>query len=267
MGPVSMAGGFAGQVKMRFAETIEQVELNARNLHDLTAGSPKERAFHRTRVANALHHVVVDGEEGVIFAPAKWCGAASNDMDSYFGNKDPVTDHFRRVLRRIGYRQISPGHAEHQRYYDEFSAYCARFGFTHSKPPVGDRHYHVLVDSERNLYPDELPEDSTSFWEGTKKTSIVNRYERDSRARKSCIASKGASCVVCEFNFGQAYGDLGAGFIHVHHIVPLAEIAESYRVNPETDLEPVCPNCHAMLHKEIPPLSIEKLRSIIREYR
>jgi hypothetical protein len=51
----------------------------------------------------------------------------------------------------------------------------------------------------------------------------------------------------------------GAGFIHVHHRKPLALIGRSYAVNPVKDLVPVCPNCHAMLHTQNPPLSVEEL--------
>jgi 5-methylcytosine-specific restriction protein A len=53
----------------------------------------------------------------------------------------------------------------------------------------------------------------------------------------------------------------------VHHLRPLAEIGAEYVLDPEVDLRPVCPNCHAMLHRTRPPMSIEALatlRSVIR---
>ncbi|WP_206431606.1 HNH endonuclease [Deinococcus psychrotolerans] len=61
------------------------------------------------------------------------------------------------------------------------------------------------------------------------------------------------------------YGPVAYGFIHVHHSKPLSEIGERYTVNPETDLMPVCPNCHAMLHRTQPPLTTEQLRELIQE--
>ena len=39
----------------------------------------------------------------------------------------------------------------------------------------------------------------------------------------------------------------------------------AYVVNPSTDLVPVCPNCHAMLHKENPPLSVDALKDVLRD--
>ncbi|MGZ0084928.1 HNH endonuclease [Caldibacillus thermoamylovorans] len=49
--------------------------------------------------------------------------------------------------------------------------------------------------------------------------------------------------------------------MEVHHLIPLSEIGEQYTVNPFDDLRPVCPNCHAMLHRG--NLSIEELREIV----
>jgi HNH endonuclease len=111
--------------------------------------------------------------------------------------------------------------------------------------------------------PSELITDDpahTSFWEGSRTTVLVNRYERDPRARKNCIQKYGAVCSVCGFDFAQRYGPIGVGFIHVHHIVSLSSVGRKYKVDPIADLRPVCPNCHEMLHRQNPPLSIEELK-------
>jgi 5-methylcytosine-specific restriction protein A len=98
------------------------------------------------------------------------------------------------------------------------------------------------------------------YWEGATYQITVNRYERDARARRACIQHHGCKCVVCGFNFESVYG-IGEGFIHVHHLTSLAEIDEEYEVNPVTDLIPVCPNCHAMLHWYTPAITCEELRA------
>jgi predicted HNH restriction endonuclease len=46
----------------------------------------------------------------------------------------------------------------------------------------------------------------------------------------------------------------------VHHLRPLSGIAEEYEIDPVEDLRPVCPNCHAMLHRKTPPYTIDELR-------
>ena len=50
-------------------------------------------------------------------------------------------------------------------------------------------------------------------------------------------------------DFEETYGELGRGFIHVHHLVPISSIGKTYQIDPINDLAPVCPNCHAMLHR------------------
>ncbi|WP_085987278.1 DUF3427 domain-containing protein [Pseudomonas alabamensis] len=95
--------------------------------------------------------------------------------------------------------------------------------------------------------------------EGGAKFVTTKIYERDRGARLKCTHHWGWKCFVCKFDFSEKYGELGEKFIHVHHLKPLAEIGESYELNPVTDLRPVCPNCHAMLHRKFPALSIEDL--------
>lgn len=109
---------------------------------------------------------------------------------------------------------------------------------------------------------DEIPNPETVF-EGVKKEIIVNRYERNREAREKCIAAHGYKCAVCGMDFEKIYGEIGRGFIHVHHVVPLSTIGKEYELNPIKDLVPVCPNCHAMLHRKDPPYKIEELNIII----
>lgn len=109
------------------------------------------------------------------------------------------------------------------------------------------------------IHPEELT-DAREFMEGAKKKITVNAYERDLRAREACIRKYGYSCQVCGMTFENTYGDIGKGFIHVHHKKPLAGRRGDYSVKPTIDLVPVCPNCHAMLHSRNPPLGIEELK-------
>lgn len=98
------------------------------------------------------------------------------------------------------------------------------------------------------------------YVEGATQVVTVNRYERSPEARKACIDHWGTSCSVCEMSFAARYGELGAGFINVHHLDPLGASDGEHVVDPVADLRPVCPNCHAMLHRRNPPMTIEELR-------
>lgn len=100
--------------------------------------------------------------------------------------------------------------------------------------------------------------------EGSVKHITVNVYERSAEARTICINRYGLNCSICGFNFEETYGEIGAGYIHVHHLKPLSQIGKGYKLNPLKDLRPVCPNCHAMLHQHKPTYSIEELKAVIK---
>jgi predicted HNH restriction endonuclease len=110
---------------------------------------------------------------------------------------------------------------------------------------------------------DEIPP-SQRFPEGASTKVLVNRYGRDPRARRACLAHWGWDCAVCGFNFARVYGGIGEQFMHVHHLRDLASLGGSYHIDPIQDLRPVCPNCHAMLHQRRSALPIAELQEQLR---
>ena len=66
-------------------------------------------------------------------------------------------------------------------------------------------------------------------------------------------------------DFEETYGETGKDYIHVHHITPLSDIGERYKLDPVKDLRPVCPNCHAMIHRQKPSLTIEALKALMKK--
>lgn len=94
--------------------------------------------------------------------------------------------------------------------------------------------------------------------EGARVDVVQSRSERKPMNRAACLKAHGYACVVCGIDFGERYGPIGEGFIHVHHLRPLAE--GERMVDPVADLRPLCPNCHAMAHRKDPPWSIEELK-------
>lgn len=117
------------------------------------------------------------------------------------------------------------------------------------------------------LRPVQLTEEITEsegLFEGAVCQVVLNAYERNLVARARCIAHYGLSCVACGFNFGAVYGSLAEGLIHVHHIKPLSEIRAKYEVDPLADLRPVCPNCHAVIHRGGKSRSIQEVRRLLK---
>ncbi len=110
--------------------------------------------------------------------------------------------------------------------------------------------------------PRNVPQPTTAT-EGAPKARRSTVYERSSINRDRCIQIHGTTCAVCGMSFGKQYGSLGEGFIHVHHIRPLGEVGTAHEVDPEKDLRPVCPNCHAMIHQRQPPFAIDEIKRML----
>ncbi len=74
-------------------------------------------------------------------------------------------------------------------------------------------------------------------------------------------------------NFLARYGEIGKGFIQVHHLRPAASLdTDGEIIVPAKDLAAVCPNCHAMLHYNKNAAkgevrSIKELRELMRAAR
>ncbi len=114
---------------------------------------------------------------------------------------------------------------------------------------------------------EDVIQEHTGYAEGDVQRTEANRYERNPLNRKLCLSAKGYDCAVCGMNFEKEYGELGHNFIHVHHIIPVSKLGSGYIINPLQDLIPVCPNCHAMLHRTDPPLTPDSLRGLVRRSR
>lgn len=131
-----------------------------------------------------------------------------------------------------------------------------------------------IYNNDKNsiLYFDEYDYTENSFFEGKTIHIFVNKYERDKRARDKCLDFYGYKCAICGFDFKKVYGKIGENFIHVHHKIPLEQSKEiygnqEYKVDPKNDLIPICPNCHAMIHKLdlIGDAAVDELKKIVKE--
>lgn len=101
-------------------------------------------------------------------------------------------------------------------------------------------------------------------------------YERrhKSRERNPALVAKAKAqfkgkhgrlfCEVCLFDFREKYGNAGDGFIEAHHNIPVHEMKPGHKTK-ISDLSLVCSNCHRILHRRRPWLTIPALRKLLRE--
>lgn len=114
----------------------------------------------------------------------------------------------------------------------------------------------------------EILSDDEVFSEGRVLTYLHKSRERNTKVVKAKInvvlqQTGKLACEVCDFDFYEVYGELGNGFIECHHIRPLAESGAKSDTK-ISDLALVCPNCHRMLHRSNPLLSVEELRRMMK---
>lgn len=113
----------------------------------------------------------------------------------------------------------------------------------------------------------ELTENSNSelieYPEGAKFSIEVNRYERDKRNRAAALAIHGYSCKVCGLTLKDRYGDAAQSLIEVHHTTPVSQLGPGYLIDLQSDLVPLCPNCHSVAHRRNPPFSVTEMQEMI----
>jgi predicted restriction endonuclease len=76
------------------------------------------------------------------------------------------------------------------------------------------------------------------------KTHLV--YERNVKNREEALKIHGYKCGACGIDYKKLYGNAADNIIEVHHIRPVSKGIAVY--NPNTDLIPLCGNCHKAVH-------------------
>lgn len=116
------------------------------------------------------------------------------------------------------------------------------------------------------------PEKPTYIEEGFSEGRVIERrhkiHERNSQIvneAKELAYDKDPllRCEVCGFSFVETYGERGEQFIEAHHMIPLAELKEKTK-NKVEDLVLVCSNCHVMIHRKYPTLTLDELREMLQ---
>lgn len=131
-----------------------------------------------------------------------------------------------------------------------------------------------LVPSVTSVWPDlagaALPDvdlEEFGVTEGRARLVTHLRYERSrtlaEAKRRDVLARTGRlACEACGFDFSAAYGPLGAGFCEVHHTRAVADGGPERRTTLR-DLAVLCSNCHRVMHRRWPMLTVAELRGVV----
>lgn len=106
-----------------------------------------------------------------------------------------------------------------------------------------------LPDEEQSSSKQDPDDEEQKRLEGRLTEAKILRRQRNRVARQKCLEESGYACYVCGFNFEKAYGEIGKGFLEVHHTKPLSTYDEEH-VIPQSELCALCSNCHSMVHRK-----------------
>ena len=167
------------------------------------------------------------------------------------------------VLMRAGRNTTTRAHAEHR---PGHSGCSIGHYFDGIRTPHPNQ-----IETASNLV-DVLPkneivieDDESAFPEGKEKFENHRYFERDGKIARNAKAQRLAKtgkleCEVCQFNFAAHFGEIGRGFIEAHHKTPISQLGGIKKTKIE-DLALVCSNCHRMLHRGDPLLTVEQLKA------
>lgn len=133
----------------------------------------------------------------------------------------------------------------------------------------------VAADAIREATLAKMDEDTLDDVQSyqAKEGKVSYRYHRTLERDRKVVAIRKANalklhgkleCEGCGFDFAAAYGPRGHGFIEAHHTNPVHAMQEGDVTTPE-DLALVCSNCHRMIHKAKPWLTLTALKAILSE--
>lgn len=99
--------------------------------------------------------------------------------------------------------------------------------------------------------------------------SRVHRYRERSpklvKTKKNRFIRKHGylHCEACGFTFGKVYGERGEGYIECHHTKPVSELEVKAKTK-VSELVILCANCHRMVHRKKPWLSMGELKLLLQ---
>ena len=131
---------------------------------------------------------------------------------------------------------------------------------------AGFKTYSNVVQELNEVYQVGFTEDDESFPEGKqvlREHLVRERNPKLIQRAKELYKTKYGKliCQVCGFDFEEEYGEIGTDYIEGHHTKPVSEMMDGEQSKPE-DIAMVCANCHRMLHRRRPWLTIDELSKL-----
>jgi len=228
----------------------------------LIDGSNDERLYASNLVKRGTCFIAYQIKGEIRFAPSRFIGYMNNLKDKYSTKEIDGRD-TNKVIKKI----LKSNPLINNEIEKEYEKYCIKLGIKFQ--PNGGA-YAI----KRKYWSFELEmdfsinnENSEDFPEGRIVERIHKSRERNSKvikiAKQNYKTKYGKlTCQICEFDFEANYGEVGIDYIEGHHTIPVSSMNFDDKTKPE-DIAMLCSNCHKMVHRRRPWLSMEQLSGLV----
>ena len=134
------------------------------------------------------------------------------------------------------------------------------------KDAVGVLYFEAIGDSPEDSAPDpalievqgkEGKKRLRSHFARERRRGLLLAKRREARAIHGCLV-----CEACGVQEGNLPEEIGVACFECHHKTPLSKLAEE-NVTKLVDLALVCANCHRMIHRSDPMITVEHLSRLL----
>jgi len=246
-------------------QNIEQLVENLKTVeYYLNEGTKKEKEEMGGYIARGTILLCYKFNNQIKFSPSRFIGYQGNNLSEHANNyeKDGTVT-TPQISKILGVKE-----QQNDKLRKEFFQYCEKIGFSANNK----KHKFWFLNSEIKTINQEFFSDddlNLEFPEGKIIEKIHKSRERNSQViqiAKSIFKQKNGKlfCQICGFDFEQVYGEVGKDFIEGHHTIAVSDMEANYKTRPE-EIALLCSNCHRMVHKKRPWLSLDDLNNLLKK--
>jgi 5-methylcytosine-specific restriction protein A len=244
---------------MTVVTSIADIEENLQLFEDyLCEGSDEEQLFCSELIRKGSCFIAYETDNEHRFSPSRYIGYKQNTIHAHIQRKKDGKETNPAITKVLG--QLT----QNDRLEKKYLKYCSDLGVS----PFNKKRKFWSLSIEGADFPN-----NKISQEGFPEGKLVER-KHTARERNAALvklakeaykkSNKRLTCEACNFDFEKVYGKRGSDYIEAHHIVPVSEMQASQKTK-ITDIAMVCSNCHRILHRSRPWLTVTQLKVLINK--